>query len=82
MHKMKKNCEACKRFEVQWELVDKVGNDKPYKVCSNCLLELVGHALNKNQFKNLLKSSHKEGEFLLHSDFYDEKGNALQSVFK
>jgi hypothetical protein len=78
VHKVKKGCEACDYPEVQWELVDKLGTDKTYKVCSNCLLPLVGHALSKKQFNKLLKSSHKRDEFLLHSDFYSEQGEAMQ----
>jgi len=80
VHKIKKPCEACGRFESQWELVDRYGDAKTYDVCTNCLLPLVGNALSKEQFKNLLKSKHKKDEFLLHGDFYDEKGNALQPV--
>jgi hypothetical protein len=77
VHKMKK-CESCKRFEVQWELKDKLGTDKPYKVCTNCLGNLASRDLQPKEFKNLLKSKHSKKEFLLHEDFYDEKGNALQ----
>ena len=84
VHKMKKSkgCEACDYPKAQWELVDKLGTDKSYKVCATCLMELVGHSLSKPKFNKLLKSSHKKSEFLLHSDFYDEKGKALQPAFK
>ena len=74
-------CESCKRWESQWILKSTLDpKEKPYKVCSNCLLPLVGEALDKKQFKNLLKSGHKDEEFLLHEDFYDEEGRALQPV--
>jgi hypothetical protein len=78
----RKKCEACKQFESQWLLKDILGKgkykDKDYMVCSNCLQNLVNENLKPKQYKNLLKSSHKEDEFLLHSDFYDEHGHALQ----
>jgi hypothetical protein len=69
-------CESC-GSEKQWELKSMYG-DKTYGVCSNCLTNLVGLNLSKKQFKALLKAGHTDDEFLLHEDFYDEQGNALQ----
>jgi hypothetical protein len=79
MHKGKK-CEACKDAEIQWTLLDELrpNTAKPYSVCSNCLIELTTTSLQPKKFKNLIKSGHKDDEFLLHEDFYDEKGRALQ----
>jgi hypothetical protein len=78
VHNIRK-CEACQNAGIQWRLLDELRpTAKPYNVCSNCLIELTTTSLKPKEFKNLLKSGHKEGEFLLHEDFYDEKGRALQ----
>jgi len=69
-------CEACEENEAQATL--NVHGGKPYTVCMNCLIALVNCALIPKQFKNLLKNGHVDTEFLIHSDFYDEEGNALQ----
>jgi len=74
-------CESCGAFEVQWILKDQSDPNIKYKVCSNCLIMLVSRSLSPQQYFNLLKNNHDENEFLLHSDFYDDHGNALQPVF-
>jgi hypothetical protein len=72
-------CQACKDHENQVVLSDASKNpDKPYKLCQNCLGQLVNLSLTKKQYKNLLKSGHSPREFLIHDDFYDEDGKALQ----
>lgn len=71
-------CQACEKHEEQWVLEGTYTGDVPYHVCSNCLIPLVNLSLTKKQFKNLLKNGHKDDEYLLHGDFYDEQGNALQ----
>ena len=71
-------CEACINGPVQWILKDAYGRSKNYKVCSNCLQRLVTYNLMPYQFKNLVANGHKETEFLIHGDFYDEDGVALQ----
>jgi hypothetical protein len=80
-----KECEACKIFAPQWELTDYPpgnyfnGCKKPYKVCSNCLSNLVNLSLSPKQFNNLIQSGHGLNEHLLHEDFYDSgTGVALQ----
>lgn len=49
-----------------------------YDVCMNCLIALVNLSLSPKQFKSLLRRGHKDTEYLLHGDFYDNEGNALQ----
>ena len=73
-------CEACGERHVQWILKDsyKDRNTKDYRVCSTCLILLANTNLSSEQFKNLLSSGHTDAEFLLHGDFYDDDGNALQ----
>ena len=71
-------CESCNKGEVQWILKDAYGKSKNYKICSNCLNNLTSCNLRPHQFKNLLANGHSDTEFLLHGDFYDEDGCALQ----
>lgn len=54
-----------------------LGN-RAYKICMNCHSDLTNLRLNKEQFKSLIKNGHITSEFLLHSDFYDKNGKALQ----
>jgi hypothetical protein len=75
-----KLCESCGKFEVQWKLKDQIGDNKTYNVCTNCLQGLMLYDLSPVEYKNLLKNGHKATEFLLHDDFYDEDGRALQPV--
>jgi len=71
-------CEACNGVSAQW-LIESLGRDgETYLVCGNCSPPLSNRALSRKQFKNLLQNGHSTSEFLLHSDFYDEDGNALQ----
>jgi hypothetical protein len=74
----KMKCECCKKFPHQWVLTDTLDNSVSYFVCSNCLPALVEYNLSRKQFGNLIKSGHSLDEFLLHEDFYDEDGTALQ----
>ena len=69
-------CEACEDGEIQNELKDY--DSKVYKLCANCIYNLINLNLDTEQFANLLKNGHKAEEFYLHSDFYDEEGVALQ----
>ncbi|MEK6953066.1 MAG: hypothetical protein AABX29_08695 [Nanoarchaeota archaeon] len=71
-------CEACRKSNVQAELI--IGGIT-YKICMNCLLPFVAHALTPEQFNNMLISSHKKTDFMLHDDFYDDDGHALQPAF-
>ena len=76
-----KPCECCEKYPVMWKLKDVyVGEHgaKTYKLCANCLDELIHLALSQKHYKNLLKNGHDADEYFIHSDFYDEDGNALQ----
>ena len=73
-----RTCQSCDTNEEQWIIIDCYRKSKPYHLCSNCLLELVNTCLTPEHFKNLVKNGHADNEFYLHSDFYDEKGIALQ----
>ena len=77
---MKKYCEICETNEVQWVLAGTYEGDIPYNVCANCLHPLVNLCLTNKQFKALLKNGHTDEEYLLHGDFYDGNGNALQPM--
>ena len=72
-----KQCQACENGQYQAELI-LVGENSPYKLCMNCLHDLNELNLSPEQFKNLLANGHSNTEFLLHNDFYDEDGDALQ----
>ena len=65
-------CQACGKEGVVI-LID----DVIYEVCHNCLIDLVNVSLSRKQFKALVEI-HSDQAFLLHGDFYDGKGNALQ----
>lgn len=49
-----------------------------YLLCLNCEIPFVNLALSKEQFKSLLERGHTTKEFMLHEDFYDDDGEALQ----
>ncbi len=80
-------CEACESIPYQWILKDSypelVSANYPeysgeYRVCGNCLIFLVNRSLTTRQFFKLIGNGHSIKEFLLHEDFYDKSGNALQ----
>jgi hypothetical protein len=52
-------------------------DDVEYHLYHNCLIPLVNLSLTQLEWKKLSKI-HGEEAFLLHSDFYDDKGIALQ----
>ena len=80
---MEKKCECCKENEIQWELKDPKDWDGGviYLVCGNCIIDVVCHKLSPEKFFNLLNSGHLDDEFLLHHDYYDKNGNAIQPIF-
>jgi protein-arginine kinase activator protein McsA len=81
---MRMKCQACNKHESQWELkniIDEESKDPSYMVCSNCLVDLVNCNLKPKQFKLILSNGHDDSEFLLHGDFYDDEGNALQPTY-
>ena len=55
-----------------------VNYNEAYHLCANCVFDLINLNLKPEQFKALLRNGHSNTEFYLHSDFYDEDGNALQ----
>ena len=75
-------CQACEKFEEQVILKESPeyakSEYKDYHLCQNCLIKLVLNCLSKTQYKNLIKNGHSPNEFMIHEDFYDKKGNALQ----
>lgn len=75
-----KKCEIC-GSEHQWTLNDAYHPRIIYEICSNCLIMLVNYSLSKKAWNKLIAEGHSEHEFLLHEDFYDEEGNALQPNF-
>jgi hypothetical protein len=66
-------CQACGKHESQVILQD----DVAYRICHNCLLSLVARALAPEEYLNLVEI-HGNKAFLLHEDFYDDEGHALQ----
>lgn len=68
-------CEACKKNVVQSCL--RLTGEEEYLLCLNCLSDLVNTRLNETQFNNLIKNGHKDTEFYLHGDFYED-GMAIQ----
>jgi hypothetical protein len=80
-HNKKQNkelCEICEGHDHQWALVDTLSGDKIYLVCSTCLIPLVNYNLTPKHGLFCSKNGHSKSEYLLHSDFYDNNGNALQ----
>ena len=74
------SCEVCNSTMegnpgLLWHLSD---DEVTYILCPNCLSRLVMRALSPLQFHTLIKNGHAPEEFMLHDDFYDEAGNALQ----
>jgi len=80
--KPKKLCQCCNQSEHKWKLGSAYKDEPVYAVCSNCLILLTTYSLRPEMYKNLLKNGHKATEFLLHDDFYDDEGNALQSFLE
>ena len=73
-------CDAC-GYNMLPLIMNTLNDDKyTYKLCQNCLLLFVAHALFPDMWKNLIKKF--PDSFFLHDDFYDEDGTALQPVWK
>ena len=60
------------------DALNSIGLPLKYFLCKNCEMDFVNIALSKEQFKALLKHGHTTKEFMLHGDYYDEEGTALQ----
>ena len=72
----KHNCEAC---GINTNCILQVRPKEVYKICLNCLSDLVNVRLSPEQFFSLIKNKHNATEFYLHDDFYDsETGEGLQ----
>ena len=77
-HEEKFKCESCDELmgiSLRFIIEDA---DAKYIVCCSCAPELLNNSLTPDQFNNLLKNGHKRKEHLLHLDFYDYDGVALQ----
>lgn len=68
-------CECECGFGVQVMLRD---DTSEFHLCMNCLISLVNLNLTKEQYRALIEIGHDRTEHLLHDDFYDDEGNALQ----
>ena len=75
-------CEACMKTHAHSELTSTYGDEKTYKLCANCLFQLVAYSLSPEQYRNLLLNGHSPHEFYIHEDFYDDDGNAMQPMFR
>lgn len=67
-------CQSCKK---EVSNIIEMKDDVLFKICHNCIFLLVTCSLEPEQWKNLVVF-HGETPFYLHSDFYDDDGNALQ----
>lgn len=70
-------CESCRTNGSQWLLKSTSGPEE-YHLCANCLIDLVNLSLTSGHFKNLIRAGHSSNDFMIHGDFYDEEGCALQ----
>jgi len=69
-------CQSCREEIIN---IIELNDDVLYLICHNCILLLVTHSLEPSQWKNLIEFHGKE-PFYLHSDFYDDDGNAIQPL--
>lgn len=69
-------CEACGRHN-QVERIDDDDTGEPYLVCNDCAQRLRLRALRPSEWFNIA-SKHGWQKYLLHDDFYDQVGTALQ----
>jgi hypothetical protein len=68
-------CEACRTAPVEQVVTQYV--DEPFHLCAGCARRAAAYALRPLEWFNLA-AKHGIGEFLLHDDFYDEDGAAIQ----
>ncbi len=66
--------------EISGEVADVIVVDQKteYYLTRNEAVRLFGHRLNKEEYKKLIEHGRSTEEFLLHDDFYDEDGQAMQ----
>jgi hypothetical protein len=75
-----KTCQSCEIRPVETD--QPAGDsDEPLRLCLECNRRLQARALRPVEWYNLAKR-HGWQEFLLHDDFYDEEGTALQPTEK
>jgi hypothetical protein len=73
---MNQPCEACERAE--GNIVEPCDDARdPYRLCAACHQRLHARSLRPLEWFNLAKR-HSWDQFLLHDDFYDEDGTAVQ----
>jgi hypothetical protein len=73
---MVQRCEACERANV--EVIDQADDPQhPYRLCGACHVRLHSFALRPLEWYNLAKR-YGWHQFLLHDDFYDDDGTAIQ----
>jgi len=73
---MSELCEACERASA--ETVESCDDpNEPYHLCTACFKLLHARALRPAEWYNLAKR-HGWYQFLLHDDFYDDDGTAIQ----
>jgi len=80
--KKKELCEACKKFEFSYTITPENSIFPPYKLCANCMTNLVMLSLAPHEYLNLVaQHPDRQVEFWLHDDFYDPKsGYAFQPM--
>jgi hypothetical protein len=66
-------CELCDELAIRFE-----DSETTYELCSHHMAKLIRHNLNREEFSKLYL---KHGNtFLLHDDFYEDDGEAIQPV--
>ena len=75
---MTQMCECGCGSEAQVKHTDLYEEKIVYFLCRNCEISFVCCNLTPSQFKELMEKGHTDEEFMLHGDFYDEEGVALQ----
>ena len=73
-----KLCECGCGNEANVKHTDLYDTSVEYFLCKNCETDFVNTNLSPDQFDSLIENGHTTKEFMLHDDFYDEDGNALQ----
>ena len=78
-------CQSCMTYRAQYKVENfpMQEKDNTFYVCASCFSALATHSLKPEEWKNLVeKNNHKDYAFLLHEDYYDEDGNALQPMYR
>lgn len=77
---MSDKCQACGiKFDQYLPGVIVIeGTSPPYKLCNNCVEQLVNHRLRPQQYRSLIKAGHTSTEYYLNDGFYTDEGFPLQ----